>query len=71
MTGNITLSYKVKTGEKTVIEDVDDDLDEITDTYFSKYDAREFYKVDHVKYGVLPLSKFVDLVENFGGLSWS
>ena len=34
MTGNITVSSKVNTGEKTTIEDVDDDVDEVPDTDF-------------------------------------
>ena len=44
MTGNITSSYKGKTRKKAVIKDVEDDLDEITDSDFSKATARVFIK---------------------------
>ena len=67
MTGNITFSYKGKTGKKTVIEDVDDDKDKVPDTDFDKSVSRVYDKIDHVKDGVLPLSKLVDLIETFGG----
>ena len=54
MTGNIPWSYKGKTGKKTVIEDVEDDIYEIPDSYFSKAAARVFDKIDHGKDGVIP-----------------
>ena len=44
MTGNISSSSKGRTGEKTVIEDVEDDVDELPDSYFSKAAARVFDK---------------------------
>ena len=36
VTGNITLSSKGNTGKKAVIEDVEDDIDELHYSYFSK-----------------------------------
>ena len=45
---------KGKTGENTIIEDVEDDGDELPDSYFSKYAARLFDKIDNGKDGVLP-----------------
>ena len=35
-TGHIPSSYKGKTGKKTVIEDVEDDIDELPDSDFSE-----------------------------------
>ena len=63
MTGNIPSPCNGKTGENTVIEDVEDDVDELPDSDFSKAAARVFDKIDHVKDGVLPSSKFVDFIE--------
>ena len=59
VTGNITLSSKGKTGENNVIEDVEDDIDELPDSYFSKTAARVFDEIGHGKASVLPLSKFL------------
>ena len=50
-----------------MVEDVDDNVDEVPDTYFSKATAILFDKTYNLRYGVLPLSKFVDLVETVGG----
>ena len=36
MTGNVPLSSKGNTGQKAVIEDVEDDIDELPDTDFPK-----------------------------------
>ena len=66
MTGNILSSSKGKTGNKTVIEDVEYDVDELPDSYFAKAAAGVFDKIDNGKAGVLPLSKFVELVETLG-----
>ena len=44
-----------------MIEDVEDDLDEITDSDFTKTTARVF-EIDHGKDGVLPPSKFFDVI---------
>ena len=66
MTGNIPSSSKGKTGKQTVIEDVEDDVNELPDSDFSKAAAREFYKIYNGKDGVLPSSKFVDLIEILG-----
>ena len=49
-----------------MIEDVEDDIDEIPDSDFSKSAVRVFDKIDHVKAGVLPLSKFSELIETLG-----
>ena len=62
MTGNTPSSSKGKTSKNTVIEDVEDDIDELPDSDFSKFSARVFDKVDNRKAGVLPLSKFVELI---------
>ena len=66
MTGNITLSSKGKTVEKTMIEDVEDDVDELPDPDFSRAAVRVFDKIDDGKAGVLPLLRFVDLIETLG-----
>ena len=54
MTGNIPSSYKGKTGKKTVIEDVEDNVDELPDSDFSKAAARMFDKIENRKDGILP-----------------
>ena len=54
VTGNIPSSYKYKIGTKTVIEDVEDDIDELSDSEFSKTTARVFYEIYNRKAGVLP-----------------
>ena len=54
MTGNIALSSKVKTGNNILIEDVEDDVDEVPDSDFSKASARVFNKIDNCNAGVLP-----------------
>ena len=41
MTGNIPLSSKGKTGKNTVIDDVEDDVDELPDSDFPK-PSREY-----------------------------
>ena len=46
---------------------MEDDVDEIPDSDFSKSAARVFDKIDNGKAGVLPLSKFVDFIETLGG----
>ena len=55
MTGNIPSPCNGKTGENTVIEDVEDDVDELPDSDFFKSDAIVFEIIDNGKYGVLPL----------------
>ena len=59
-------NQKDKKGENTVMEDVEYDVDEITDSDFSKATARVFDKIDNGKDGVLPSSKFVDLIKPLG-----
>ena len=66
MTGNTPLPSKGNTGEKTVIEYVEDDVDELPDSDFSKSAVRVFDKIDNGKAGVLPSSKFVELIETIG-----
>ena len=66
MTGNINSSSKGKTGKKTVIEDVEDDLDELTDSYFSKAAAGLFDEIHNYKDGLLLSSKFDELIETIG-----
>ena len=63
MTGNIPLSSKGKIGKTNVIKDVKDEVDELIDSYSSKYIMRVFDLLCYGKDGVLPLSKFVDLIE--------
>ena len=55
-------SSKGKTGKKTVIEDVEYDVEELTDSYFSKSATRVSGKIDHGKAGVFPLSTFLTLL---------
>ena len=66
MTGNIPSSSKGRTGKKTVMEDVENDVDELPDSDFSKSAARVFDKIYNRKDGVLPSSKFVDFIETLG-----
>ena len=63
MTGNKPSSSKGKTVEKTVIEDVEDDVDELAKSYFSKAAARVFDKIYNMKDGVLLSSNMFDLIE--------
>ena len=49
VTGHIPSSSKGKTGKKTVIEDVGDDIDESTDSYFSTATVELFYEIDNGK----------------------
>ena len=56
-----------KTGEKTGIEDVEDEIDELPDSDYFKTDAIIVDKINNGKDGVLPPSKFVDLIETLGG----
>ena len=43
MTGTIPSSYKDNRGERTVIEDGEDDIDELPDLNFVKDTVRVFY----------------------------
>ena len=46
---------------------MEDDVDELPDSDFSKTShKRVFDKMDNGKAGILPLSKFVDLIETLG-----
>ena len=60
MTGIITSSSKFNIGKNTVMEDMEDDVDELPDSYFSKAAAIVFDKIDNGKNGVLPSSKCFD-----------
>ena len=66
MTGNITSQYKDKTGENTVIEDVEYDVYEIPDSDISKADAKLFDQIDNGKVSFLPSSKSFELIETLG-----
>ena len=66
VTGHTPSSSKGKTGKKTVIEDVEDDIDEPPDSDFSRSTVRLFYDIDNGKAGLLPSSKFGDLIEIIG-----
>ena len=54
MTGNIHSSSKIRTDKKTVIEYVEDEVDELPDLDFSKAAVIVFDIIDNGKYGVLP-----------------
>ena len=45
---------------------VEDDVDELPDSYFSKDVARVFDKIDNGKDGARPSSKFFNLIETLG-----
>ena len=45
---------------------MEDDVNELPDSYFSKAAVRVFDKIDHGKANILPLSKFVELIETLG-----
>ena len=45
---------------------MEDDVDELPDSDFSKASARVFDKIDNGNYGVLILSKSVDFIETLG-----
>ena len=66
VTGHIPSSSKGKTGKNTVIEDVEDDIDELPDSDFSRGTVRLFDEIDNGKAGLLPSSKFGDLIEIIG-----
>ena len=66
VTGDIPSSSKVNTGKKTVIEYLEDEVDELPYSKFSKATAKVFGEIYHVKAVVLPSSKFVDLIETLG-----
>ena len=66
MTRNILSSYKGKTRRNNVIEDVEDDAYELPDSDYPKAAVRVFDKIYNGKAGVLPLSKFVYLIETLG-----
>ena len=67
MTVNISFSSKFRTGKNNIIEYVEDDIDELPNSDLSKAAARVFDKIYNGKAGVLPSSKFVDLIETLGG----
>ena len=46
-----------------MIEDVEDDVDELSDSDFSKAATIVFDKIDHWKYDVFPLSNLFDFIE--------
>ena len=46
---------------------MEDDVDEFSDSYFSKAAVRVFNKIDYWKAGVVLLSSFVELIQTLGG----
>ena len=55
VTGHIPLSSKGKTGKKTVIEDMEDNIDGLPDSDFSRATVRLFYEIYNGKAGLLTL----------------
>ena len=51
VTDNINFLYKGNTRENTVIEDVEDNVDELPDSDFSKSATRVFEEIDNGKGG--------------------
>ena len=49
-----------------MIEDVEDNIDEITNSDFSRATVRLFDEIDNGKAGLLPSSKFGDLIQISG-----
>ena len=66
MISNIPSSSKGDTGKKSVTEYVEDDVDELTYSEFSRSVVGVFDEIDHRKDVILPLSKSVDLLETLG-----
>ena len=60
MTGNIPSSCYVNTRKNILIKDVEDYIDEIPYSYFSKAAVRIFDKIYNGRYGVLPSSISLD-----------
>ena len=65
-TGTYSETFWGNTGKNTVIEDLEDDVYEVSDSDFSKATARVFDKIDHGNYGVIPLSNCVAFIETLG-----
>ena len=49
-----------------MIEDVEDGVDELTDSYFAKAATIIFDTTDNGRYSFLPSSNFADLIESLG-----
>ena len=49
-----------------MIEDVEDDIDELPDSDFSRATVRLFYEIDNGSSGLLPSSNFGELIETIG-----
>ena len=64
---NIPSSYKVNTGNETVIEYVEDDIAGIPGSDFAKAATRVFDEIDIGKDGVLPSSIFFTWLKHLGG----
>ena len=54
MSGDIPLSYQGNTVKKNVVEDVEDDVDELTGSYFAKAFTRVFDETYNGKAGARP-----------------
>ena len=63
---NIPLLSNGKKPEKTAIEDVEDDVYELPDSYSTKTATGVFGEIDIGKANILPLSYFVEFIEAFG-----
>ena len=63
VTGNTPSPSKVKTDKNTVIKYMEDNIDELPDSYSSKASVRLFDEIYNRKSGVLPSSRYVDLIE--------
>ena len=66
MTVNITFPYKDKTGENTVIEDAEDEVDELPYSDVSKSAAILFDEILMVRIVSFHSQILVDLIENLG-----
>ena len=67
MTGDIPSSCKGNKGKTIVIKYVEDDVDELPDSDFSKSASILFDIIDIGKYCVLTQSKFAEFIETLGG----
>ena len=55
VTGNITSLYKVNAGKKTVMKDVEDDIDGLPDSDFTKASTRLLGEINNETDAFLPL----------------
>ena len=67
MTGNIHWSAEGKTGKKILIEDVEDDVDELPDSYFFRASVRVFGKYIMGRLVSFHCQSLLTLLKYFGG----